>query len=43
MDQHAVKYPYDSARAMQLIEGLGYPKGSDSVYRDPMELAAMRQ
>jgi peptide/nickel transport system substrate-binding protein len=30
-----VKYPYDPRRAAQLIEGLGFTKGSDGFYRGP--------
>jgi peptide/nickel transport system substrate-binding protein len=30
-----VRYEYDPRRAAQLIEGLGYSKGSDGMYRDP--------
>lgn len=29
-----VRYPYDPRRAMQLIDGLGYTRGSDGMYRD---------
>jgi peptide/nickel transport system substrate-binding protein len=29
-----VKYPYDARRATQLVEGLGYARGSDGMYRD---------
>jgi len=28
------RYPYDPGRAMQLMEGLGYSRGTDGMYRD---------
>lgn len=31
----AVRYEYDPRRAAQLMEGLGYTKGVDGIYRDP--------
>src|SRR5581483_10386986 len=34
VDGSVVKYPYDPTRAAQLIEGLGYRKGTDGTYRD---------
>lgn len=34
IEQSIVKYDYDLRRAAQLIEGLGYTKGSDGFYRD---------
>ncbi len=30
-----VRFPYDPRRAAQLIEGVGYSKGTDGIYRDP--------
>src|SRR5205807_6546177 len=29
----AIRYEYDPRRAAQLIEGLGYSRGSDGIYR----------
>src|SRR5207253_8088917 len=29
-----VRYPYDPQRATQLIEGIGYAKGADGMFRD---------
>lgn len=34
VESSVVKYDYDPRRATQLIEGLGYTKGADGVYRD---------
>jgi peptide/nickel transport system substrate-binding protein len=34
VEREIVRYDYDPRRAAQLIEGLGYAKGSDGVYRD---------
>lgn len=34
LDRHAVKYAFDPGRATQLIEGLGYRKGPDGIFRD---------
>jgi peptide/nickel transport system substrate-binding protein len=34
IEPQIVKYPYDLRRSAQLIEGLGYTKGSDGLYRD---------
>jgi len=34
VDSALVKYEYDPRRAAQLIEGIGYAKGPDSMYRD---------
>lgn len=31
-----VKYEYDPRRATQILEGMGYLRGSDGQYRDPM-------
>jgi peptide/nickel transport system substrate-binding protein len=33
VEQYAVKYDYDPRKAAQMIEGLGYRKGSDGAYR----------
>ncbi len=34
IEDSVVKYPYDPRRATQLIEGLGYAKAGDGIYRD---------
>jgi peptide/nickel transport system substrate-binding protein len=33
-DRYITKYEYDPRRAMEMLEGLGYSKGSDGGYRD---------
>jgi len=33
-ERNVVRYPYDVARAAQMIEGIGYTKGPDGFYRD---------
>src|SRR5207249_1880243 len=35
VEKSIVRYPFDPARAAQLIEGLGYSKAPDGFYRDP--------
>jgi peptide/nickel transport system substrate-binding protein len=34
VQEAAVKYDYDPRRAVQMIEGLGYARGSDGMFRD---------
>lgn len=34
VEQRIVRYDYDPRRAAQMIENLGYTKGSDGIYRD---------
>ncbi len=35
IDANTVKYSYDPRRAVELIEGLGYSRGPDGMFRDP--------
>jgi peptide/nickel transport system substrate-binding protein len=35
VDPLVAKYPYDTRRAIQLIDEFGYPKDADGSYRDP--------
>jgi peptide/nickel transport system substrate-binding protein len=34
IESYLVKYPYDVRRATQLVEGLGYTRGQDGMFRD---------
>jgi len=34
-ERNVVHYPYDARRAQQMLEGLGYARGSDGHYQDP--------
>jgi peptide/nickel transport system substrate-binding protein len=34
LDSQVVRYEYDPRRAIQIIEGLGYTRGSDGMFRD---------
>lgn len=34
IEDRIVKYPHDSNRAIQLIQGLGYTRGADGLFRD---------
>jgi peptide/nickel transport system substrate-binding protein len=34
IESYLVKYPFDVRRATQLVDGLGYTKGPDGIYRD---------
>jgi peptide/nickel transport system substrate-binding protein len=34
VESSVVRYPYDPARTAQLIQGLGYTRGADGIYRD---------
>ncbi len=34
MDSYVVKYPYDPQQAIRMIEGIGYIRGGDGMFRD---------
>ncbi len=34
-ERNVVRYEYDPRRAVQLIEGIGYSRGPDGIFRDP--------
>jgi len=34
IDSSVVKYPYDPAQAVRMIEGIGYTRGGDGMFRD---------
>jgi peptide/nickel transport system substrate-binding protein len=34
-ERNVVRYPYDSRKAMEMLDGLGLTKGPDGFYRDP--------